>query len=378
MKRALLVALSLVVALGLAEMLARAAVRVDSDGQRWLGDNRVLPWRLPVAELENRLTEIRDPASVFRYDADLGWSTRPGARSRDGLFSIDGAGARRSGSTDPGDSVQRIVAVGDSFTFGDEVADDETWAEQLEGILDASGSPTEVINLGVNGYGVDQAVLRFERDGAPLAPDVVLLGLQGENLLRNLNVVRAVYFPGTSMPLSKPRFILDGDGLALVNQPTPPGEEVLAALRDPTDQPLLEHERWLDSRYEQTFLQGSFLISVVETVLTGGGRSGLFQSDPEVRAVGMRTIDRLAAAAGAVGARFVIVHLPRRDDLVSIVAGEDLWYGPMLAALEEGHDVLRPDLAVTDVTDEQFQPSGHYSPSHNRFVAEVLAERFGE
>jgi hypothetical protein len=51
-----------------------------------------------------------------------------------------------------------LVAVGDSFTFGDEVSDHETWPAQLEERL---GRP--VLNGGVFGYGFDQIVLRAEQ-----------------------------------------------------------------------------------------------------------------------------------------------------------------------------------------------------------------------
>ena len=51
---------------------------------------------------------------------------------------------------------QPILAVGDSFTFGDEVHDDETWPAILEQLL-----RQRVINGGVFGYGTDQAFLRL-------------------------------------------------------------------------------------------------------------------------------------------------------------------------------------------------------------------------
>ena len=47
-----------------------------------------------------------------------------------------------------------ILAVGDSFTAGSDVAEHETYPAQLEGLL---GGP--VINAGVGGYGTDQMIL---------------------------------------------------------------------------------------------------------------------------------------------------------------------------------------------------------------------------
>jgi lysophospholipase L1-like esterase len=50
-----------------------------------------------------------------------------------------------------------ILAVGDSFVFGDQVSDDETWPSILENRLNR-----RVVNGGVSGYGTAQAVLRAE------------------------------------------------------------------------------------------------------------------------------------------------------------------------------------------------------------------------
>jgi hypothetical protein len=51
-----------------------------------------------------------------------------------------------------------ISVYGDSFTFSDEVSDAEAWPNLL-----AEELRCEVRNYGVSGYGVDQAVLRFEK-----------------------------------------------------------------------------------------------------------------------------------------------------------------------------------------------------------------------
>ena len=50
-----------------------------------------------------------------------------------------------------------ILAVGDSFVFGDQVSDDETWPAMLE-----QGLNRRVVNGGVPGYGTAQSVLRAQ------------------------------------------------------------------------------------------------------------------------------------------------------------------------------------------------------------------------
>jgi hypothetical protein len=61
--------------------------------------------------------------------------------------------------------------LGDSFAMGDGVERGELFADVLENLL----PKTEVVNLGVSGYGTDQELLTYLRRGRQYRPDVVLL-----------------------------------------------------------------------------------------------------------------------------------------------------------------------------------------------------------
>jgi hypothetical protein len=87
----------------------------------------------------------------------------------DGTFKIDkwgwnGAtitirqGVRLSPNFEPASAGGAILTVGDSFVFGDQVSDDETWPALLE-----RGLNRRVVNGGVSGYGPVQGVLRAEQ-----------------------------------------------------------------------------------------------------------------------------------------------------------------------------------------------------------------------
>jgi hypothetical protein len=67
-------------------------------------------------------------------------------------------GVRVNPNFTPASAGGAILAVGDSFVFGDQVSDDETWPAILERRL-----KRRVVNGGVSGYGTAQAVLRAER-----------------------------------------------------------------------------------------------------------------------------------------------------------------------------------------------------------------------
>jgi len=101
-----------------------------------------------------------------------------------------------------------ILAVGDSFTFGNETEDSETWAAHLQDVLSK-----RVINAGVGGYGIDQAVLRAELLFDEYDPDVVILSFIGDDV----NRTEFSYYPYGRR--SKPYFQLNNGSLILRNVP---------------------------------------------------------------------------------------------------------------------------------------------------------------
>lgn len=77
----------------------------------------------------------------------------------------------------------RIVALGDSFTYGWGVDIENSWPKELERLLQAAGHDAEVLNLGCPGASVDQYADVAEKVLPLLKPDVVLVGvLQGDDL----------------------------------------------------------------------------------------------------------------------------------------------------------------------------------------------------
>ncbi len=73
-----------------------------------------------------------------------------------------------------------ILAVGDSFTFGPYVPNDDTWPAWLEFTL-ASGSArrrrVQVLNAGVAGYTIQDEYYYLVERGLPLKPDLVVIAL---------------------------------------------------------------------------------------------------------------------------------------------------------------------------------------------------------
>lgn len=73
----------------------------------------------------------------------------------------------------------RVLALGDSCTFGKAVEEAQTWPRQLESLLRAApAAPRSVLvgNLGVNGYSGADYVGAFLEQGFALKPQIVLIG----------------------------------------------------------------------------------------------------------------------------------------------------------------------------------------------------------
>lgn len=207
--RLLLLAISTVLMLGLTECALRLALpptafRDPDSDEFWIVRLRAVP--------PEQLRYAEDTI----YDAQLGWRGKPGFSRDDAHHNSRGARALREHAELKSPGTQRIVTLGDSFTWGFGVADEQTYSAELEALLPNS----EVINLGVNGYGTDQQVLLWEQEGASYRPDLVLLGLFVHDFHRN---GQAIYqYP-------KPYFVVDPQapgGLRSSGVPVPPLEEI--------------------------------------------------------------------------------------------------------------------------------------------------------
>jgi lysophospholipase L1-like esterase len=84
-------------------------------------------------------------------------------------FRANGAAARQQGTT--------IFALGDSFTFGLGVNDDETWPAQLESRLRNGSQAINVLNGGTISYGVFQQFDLLKAVHSSIRPSVVIHGL---------------------------------------------------------------------------------------------------------------------------------------------------------------------------------------------------------
>ncbi|MGD9880774.1 MAG: SGNH/GDSL hydrolase family protein [Reyranella sp.] len=221
LRRAGLVLLSIVVGLVVLEL----GLRASTWGYLFAWSNFVLDARTVLAE--------RD-AGRYAPDERLGYVPRPGYTAA-GL-TIDAGGLRRTTKPDEAKPAETrtgerkqaegkpegskpdgaaastgapILAVGDSFTFGDEVTDPETWPAQLQEV-----TGRRVLNGGVSGYGFDQIVLRAEQLAGRDKPSDIIIAFIADDIRRT--EMRRLW------SADKPWFVMADGKLELRGVPVPP------------------------------------------------------------------------------------------------------------------------------------------------------------
>ena len=138
----------------------------------------------------------------------------PELMQRLGFFANDKASSFLRFAASKPDGIVRICAFGDSFTHGDEVAEDRDYPTLLQALLDQHApGQFEVLNFGSASFGFHQTFMMWDALGTKYGCDRVLLG-------------PATFFPerDTSFNhagLRNPyylhaRYVLDGDDVRLV------------------------------------------------------------------------------------------------------------------------------------------------------------------
>ena len=78
----------------------------------------------------------------------------------------------------------RILTIGDSFTFGPYVNNQDTYPSKLEQILKQKYPEVEVLNAGIPGYTLKDELEYLEEKGVKLNPDVIVVGVYIADLSR--------------------------------------------------------------------------------------------------------------------------------------------------------------------------------------------------
>ncbi len=134
------------------------------------------------------------------FDKEIGWVPRPSYQWKEYSISEQGLRGTRVYPETPPDPEKRILCVGDSFTFGYEVDDDQTFPYHGEQMLPG----TEWPNLGITGTGLTQSLMRYRRDGRKFGGKYVVIGFMTKNSKRTVNCFRPFVSPNDITPFTQP------------------------------------------------------------------------------------------------------------------------------------------------------------------------------
>ncbi len=227
--------------------------------------------------------------------------------------------------------VLRILAVGDSFTLGDQVEVDQTWPGVLEAELGAvlGRDHVEVINAGHPAYGTVHEGRWLAKFGRRFEPDLVVLAMTPNDLAENLH----------------PLMVTASDEGYLHWQVSTEGHK----------RRWQDHQRWysLPGQIENSRLLERLRGTPWYRRLTEGEayvhrHAFMEQPDEESKrrwALAFEALDGFFDTAREMGAHVAVVAIPFREQLGPLEPGLDGdVFGQRIAAFAQAHDVPALDV----------------------------------
>ena len=149
----------------------------------------------------------------YIFDKDLGWKLNKNSKHNSLPYSTDSKGNRK---TTNNNKKQNIAIIGDSMVHGDEVSDKETWGYFLAKKIKKKFN---LINLGVSGYGNDQAFLKFKKCIRKEKIKIAVFCFNSGNELRNINIQRLFLNNKGSFVYLKPIYKIKNNKILLLKPP---------------------------------------------------------------------------------------------------------------------------------------------------------------
>ena len=366
----------------------------------------------------------RDWSAIHRPDSELGWAyipdssqwyTSPGEFRTFIQINANGQRDEPRSYQKPADTY-RMIMLGDSFVASLQTPLTQTFVKETEDHFRQRsvqpGYRIEVLNAGTGGYGTDQELRWFRKDGVRYAPDcVVLIIFLGNDIADN---DFELWYLNTPLTPPKPFFRLAQGTLYDAGFSGAPSE-----LSGDQEVSVLSLRRFLQ-RYSYTFTMTSAMLARLEgkpafqTALTWLGRGGaantynhsydIFAATPppaweRAWAITEALILALRDEVEASGAEFRVVLLPH-----PVQVQRDWWAArlslyPAMAQIQ--WDLLQPNahlanffeahrIAYLDVYPElagyvkrtgaylYYRSDGHFTPEGNQIVGQAIADWLAE
>ncbi|NMC35719.1 hypothetical protein GYA49_01600 [Candidatus Beckwithbacteria bacterium] len=301
-------------------------------------------------------------ASHTQPDQLLGWVSKanvdlPNKYGPGVFFQTNSQGFRNSQdfSQKIPDGKTRIICLGDSFTMGYGVDNDQTWCAELQN----QNQNYQTVNMGQGGYGVDQAYLWYQRDGVKLDSNIVVLAVIGDDFNRMWE--KSLY------GYSKPILDLKGNELKVANYPLSL-EKSSSAIRIAQAGSKLRIIALLQKVAEK--------LPFINTLLAKPTQVSQY-SQQKQQAIVKAMLADLNKLTQEKNTKLLILYLPTKDDMVSLNAWRVLL--PQISnELKIPYLDLTPEFQALHSSEIESMFAGHYNVKGNAFVADKVNTKLQE
>jgi hypothetical protein len=382
--------LMLILTVGSSEIVIRLLSTQTAAGETILGvPLHPRKWSDVVALYKPAVDRMARDNPFNIYDPILGWTVARSRRNATGqdASSAEGLRAPRAGMSfadrrtrhsglPEKPATVRVALMGDSMTYGYEVRCEDSWGHALEAQL---GPAVQVLNFGVSGYGLNQVLLRYEKDARPWKPQIVLIGITSEEIQRSINVYNFLMNPDwLGLPFARPRLILKNGTPSPINQPVPTPAEVFAhtTIRELANLDQDAYFRRLEWERDGLwhFFEQSYFFRLLITLRPPSDQPREADSEETMMALGQQVLTTLVHDVREQGAIPLVVHFPYQYELRP-AAEYGAKYVPLSVRMlrEAGIDYydMAPCLVEAKASDEYMRGS-HYSPRANAVIAKCL------
>ena len=338
----------------------------------------VLRYQRQSIDQKIKHSEQMDPGMIL-YDAQLGWRLKPYWSGKhhhhdyDVVYNINSNGFR---GADVSVDTEEYAVVGDSFSFGLGVKDDETFTA----LLNADGDQkNHFYNYSVPGYSTDQQLLLVNKLRDEISKKIILVVYLGNDIFDNMR----------DYPLQaehgKPYFKLNNNNLQLKNTPVPHAAKSAAAQKESISSIVLGKENrgdvfsnWL-AQLEISHRTGFFQ---KKTVLTDEVMESRFSGSLNLFIALVHKIEKLAEKNEG---QLIVLLLPGRsyvEQPASLSAQYQEYFRKHIkASLDPSSSIKVMDMAMhlrelhaKGVRYLYYPNEGHLTPSGHRYVADYLEE----
>jgi len=362
--------------------------------------NRNFQWL--ITKIDEKPTLNKNGLEKFfkhGYDPELGWVRKPNTSHEETgkngktVWNINDSGARKNPYCKINNS--KISCYGDSFTFGRQVNDDETWEYYLSQLVQSN-----VKNFGVGNYGIDQVLLRLKREFPKNRTDFVIMGVVPDTVSRIVSVWKHYYEYGNTFGF-KPRFKILENKLLLVNNPIDE-ESKFYNYVDYLDE-IRENDFFYKNKFKKEIISFPYSISILknfkrniqiifrvyknknahEIIMKRNleWRVKLYENKNIVLLLEM-IIDEYVNYSKKEKFQPIFIFLPQKDDIL-FIKNNFHFYSEIVKRLENKSNLVFIDIMedflnykkLNDLFSENSQYGGHYSKVGNEFVAKLIYDK---